>query len=613
MSLSWGSVAAVLGLAVPVVAALWEFVLAGRKRLGYRVQLDTTIRDSAASGPDTTVLQRMQWDGTNLSDPSVVLLRIENAGWSPVVAGDYVAPASDPVGIRIAFPGRRVVGMAVTERSAQVPPTFFVPGAEGFETTGREIRLPKVILNRRAHYKVLAVLDREDGFSDPEFPEPEVTAGVVGGVRGGNIKKTAYYPFASRQVRWLLASLILVSATQSAFTLAGSEDAAAPLDCAAGTLHLSGSTAFAPVLREAARQYERTCPDARIPLTETSFKGSVDGLDTLAAAGAGARLPDARGLGNRLAFSDGPKSDGRPRLLPRPVALSLFTLVVHKDAGVEDLSLQQVRDIYAGRVTNWSQVKGEDVPIHLVSRNPGSGTRTTLEQQVLDGRPLPAVTTPDCAGLDRGRPGPLRGGRHRDPAGHGGRHARGAGAQRGRRRRRPRRRPAGPHRRLPGHPGGRRPGGVPVLADGDRLHLRRTAGRLDRRGLPALPRRRGRQGHHPRQGPPPLRRAGQATALPPGRHAHREVIPYGFSQAAGSAASRRTGSGRASAARSAIVTPSRILRTLARSATHSGSRGPAVPVYTSPVGRSPRTETIGPSTARITSATVMAAASRASR
>ncbi|MGV9552139.1 hypothetical protein, partial [Streptomyces ardesiacus] len=56
MSVSWGSVAAVLGLAVPVAAALWEFVLAGRKRLGYRVQLDTTIRDSAASAdpdPDT--------------------------------------------------------------------------------------------------------------------------------------------------------------------------------------------------------------------------------------------------------------------------------------------------------------------------------------------------------------------------------------------------------------------------------------------------------------------------------------------------------------------------------------------------------------------------------
>ena len=35
--------------ALPVAAALWEFVLAGRKRLGYRVQLDTTFRDSAAS------------------------------------------------------------------------------------------------------------------------------------------------------------------------------------------------------------------------------------------------------------------------------------------------------------------------------------------------------------------------------------------------------------------------------------------------------------------------------------------------------------------------------------------------------------------------------------
>ncbi|MBD2818651.1 substrate-binding domain-containing protein [Streptomyces parvulus] len=111
------------------------------------------------------------------------------------------------------------------------------------------------------------------------------------------------------------------------------------------------------------------------------------------------------GLGDRLAFSDGPKSDGRPQLLPRPVALSLFTLVVSEDTGVRDLSLKQVRDIYAGRITNWSQVKGRDLPIQLVSRHPGSGTRSALEKRVLDGRPLPAVTTNDCRSLDTGRPG----------------------------------------------------------------------------------------------------------------------------------------------------------------------------------------------------------------
>lgn len=401
-SFPWESVIAVLGLAVPVAAALWEFFLAGRKRLGYRVQMDTSARDSAtSSGPEAGVLQRMQWDGADLRDPSVVLLRIENVGWTPIVEEDYVAPANDPVGIRATFPGRHVVGMVVTECSHTVLRDFFRPGTPGFGATDGVIRLPKVKLNRRSHYKVLAVLDRVPEFTEADFPDPQVTAGVVGGVRGGTIRRTEYYPFASRPVRWLLALLILVSAAQSVSTFAREDEAlAAPLDCAAGTLHLSGSTAFRPVLESAAEQYTKTCTDARIPLSDSSFEGSVPGLDTLAAAGDKAGPKSGEGLGDRLTFSDGAKSGGRPQLLPRPVALSLFTLVVNADTGVRDLSLKQVRDLYAGRITNWKQVNGNDLPVQLVSRNPGSGTRTALQHQVLDDHALPAVTTSDCRSLD---------------------------------------------------------------------------------------------------------------------------------------------------------------------------------------------------------------------
>ncbi|MET9778420.1 substrate-binding domain-containing protein [Streptomyces sp. NPDC006367] len=402
---TWESVIAVLGLAVPVAAALWEFFLAGRKRLGYRVQMDTTARDSAtSSGPEAGILRRMQWDGADLRDPSVVLLRIENAGWSPIVEDDYMAPANDPVGIRVAFPGRRVVGMVVTECSHTVLRDFFAPGTPGFRATDGVIRLPKVKLNRRAHYKVLAVLDRLPDFTETDFPDPEITAGVVGGVRGGTIRRTEYYPFASRPVRWLLAVLIMVSVTQSVSAFTRDGDArAAPLDCAEGTLYLSGSTAFEPVLKEAAQQYTKTCPGARIPVTEGTFDGSVPGLDALAAAGEKHRAEE--GLGDRLAFSDGPKADGRPQLLPRPVALSLFTLVVDEDTGVRDLSLDQVRRILAGEITDWSQVKGRPLPVQLIGRHPGSGTRAALQKQVLDGRPLLATTVDDCAGLDPKTPG----------------------------------------------------------------------------------------------------------------------------------------------------------------------------------------------------------------
>ncbi|MDN0194439.1 substrate-binding domain-containing protein [Streptomyces sp. S.PNR 29] len=414
----WEITFAVLGLTVPVAAALWEFVLAGRKRLGYRVQMDTTAGEAAAN-PYAGVLQQMQQTGgAPLHEPSFVLLRFENSGWAPIVEDDYLAPAQGPVGIHVRFRGRRVVGMVVTELSRNELRPFFVPPGNEDDTDGNSppnipglgvtdgrIELPKVRLNRRDYYKVLAVLEREAGFTADTFPDPEVTAGIVGGVRGGAIRKTEYYPFASRRVRWLLAALVLVLVGQSLFTFTRDEVVAAPLDCAEGTLTLSGSTAFAPVLREAARQYEKKCsPGARIPITDDTFKGSVAGLDTLAKAGENAKLKGGQGMGDRLAFSDGQSAE-RPQLVPRPVALSLFALVVNPDTGVKNLTRRQIRDIYAGKITNWSRLNGKDVPIHLVSRYPGSGTRATLERQVLGNKPLPAVTAGDCASLDDDRPG----------------------------------------------------------------------------------------------------------------------------------------------------------------------------------------------------------------
>jgi hypothetical protein len=76
----WWSVAlATLGVVVPGIAALYEFVVKGRKRLGYRVQMDTTATDVGKS-PDAGALEQLQKDGQLLADPTPVLLRIENNG-----------------------------------------------------------------------------------------------------------------------------------------------------------------------------------------------------------------------------------------------------------------------------------------------------------------------------------------------------------------------------------------------------------------------------------------------------------------------------------------------------------------------------------------------------
>ncbi|WP_345128165.1 substrate-binding domain-containing protein [Streptomyces chiangmaiensis] len=73
--------------------------------------------------------------------------------------------------------------------------------------------------------------------------------------------------------------------------------------------------------------------------------------------------------------------------------------------GVENLKLDQIRDIFAGRVENWSEVGGNPVPVHLINRDPGSGTRSTLVRKVLDGREPPQFTETDCAAMDPKRYG----------------------------------------------------------------------------------------------------------------------------------------------------------------------------------------------------------------
>jgi len=56
------------------------------------------------------------------------------------------------------------------------------------------------------------------------------------------------------------------------------------------------------------------------------------------------------------------------------VARDAIAVVVNKSNPIEGLTLSQISDIYTGKITNWSQVGGEDRPIVLLSRESNSGT-----------------------------------------------------------------------------------------------------------------------------------------------------------------------------------------------------------------------------------------------
>jgi phosphate transport system substrate-binding protein len=65
------------------------------------------------------------------------------------------------------------------------------------------------------------------------------------------------------------------------------------------------------------------------------------------------------------------------------IAIDGIAIIVNKDNPITNLSTAQVRDIYAGNITNWKQVDGNDAEIFVVTREPGSGTRGAFEELVM--------------------------------------------------------------------------------------------------------------------------------------------------------------------------------------------------------------------------------------
>ena len=266
----WSGVAlAALGVAVPVGAALYEFVFKGRKRLGYRVQMDTTATDVAGTIDAAGALRQLQMDGHDLQDPTLVLLRIENNGFTNIDPHDYAVLDTDKVGLRVRFPGRRVAGVVVTELSHEFLRPAFEAGS-GMAVKDDVIELPKVPLNRSAHYKVLAALERGENHNGRlgVYDDPQVVGGIKGGVGGGQIQVTRARTGAPKRTIALVVFLMMLVVGQLFVFLRNNADT--PLDCATGRLTLVGSTAAGPVLREAAGTYAKTCAGATFAPTSAA-------------------------------------------------------------------------------------------------------------------------------------------------------------------------------------------------------------------------------------------------------------------------------------------------------------------------------------------------------
>jgi phosphate transport system substrate-binding protein len=77
----------------------------------------------------------------------------------------------------------------------------------------------------------------------------------------------------------------------------------------------------------------------------------------------------------------------------QPVALDAFVILVNVENEVDNLSLDNIRDIYTGKITQWSDVGGGDGVIQPYQRNRNSGSQELMEKLVMQGTQM--IDAPD--------------------------------------------------------------------------------------------------------------------------------------------------------------------------------------------------------------------------
>lgn len=135
----------------------------------------------------------------------------------------------------------------------------------------------------------------------------------------------------------------------------------------AGIIDIGGSTSVQPLAEKLASSFKEIYPKVKINI---SGGGSTAGIR---AATAG--TVDLGTASRDIHITE-------PDLITYPIARDAVVIVVHPSNPVSALTLEEVRDIYEGTITNWKQVGGNDGRITVVAREPGSGTRDCFETTI---------------------------------------------------------------------------------------------------------------------------------------------------------------------------------------------------------------------------------------
>jgi phosphate transport system substrate-binding protein len=164
-----------------------------------------------------------------------------------------------------------------------------------------------------------------------------------------------------RTARMRVVMILMVAVALAATCLSCSKNTERPIS-------VIGSTSMQPFAEMLAQEFNKRHPGANV---EVQGGGSTAGIEAVRS--------DIAEIGM---CSRGLKKD--EALDSVTIALDGLAIIVHRSNPVQQLSLQQIQAIFVGKsITRWSQVGGRDIPIHMITREEGSGTREAFMNLVM--------------------------------------------------------------------------------------------------------------------------------------------------------------------------------------------------------------------------------------